>query len=95
MPDATLIFKDRYTYEDGDIVEMTIWQVPEPVPPGEHFLKYSLYYGRPGMRLVGYDNERGKGDHKHVGQRESKYRFSTVERLMADFLEDVEDMRNG
>ena len=95
MPDSILIFKDRYTYEDGDIVEMTIWRVPEPVPPGEHFLKYSLFYGRPGLRLLGYDNERGKGDHKHIGQLEHKYTFTIVEVLMADFLKDVEDMRNG
>jgi len=49
-----------------------------------------LFYGRDGIRLVGYDNERGKGDHKHIGNREIPYRFMTVEQLVADFLADVE-----
>lgn len=44
---------------------MVIWRVPSPVPPSAHRLKYSLFYGRPGVRAVGYDNERGKGDHRH------------------------------
>ncbi len=47
-------------YEDGSILEMVIWRVPDPVPPSTHDLKYSLFYGRPGVREVGYDNERGK-----------------------------------
>ena len=43
--------------------------------------------------LVGYDNERGKGDHKHFGGRETTYRFVDVDTLLADFLRDVEAMR--
>ncbi len=58
-----------------------------------HGLKYSLYYGRAGVRLVGYDNERGKGDHRHYGGREEPYEFSTPERLVADFLSDVARLR--
>ena len=42
------------------------------------------------MRIVGYDNERGKGDHKYLGEVESRYRFESVEKLVADFLSDVE-----
>ena len=95
MAKATLIFRDRYTFEDGDLVEMKIWRVPEPVPPGSHFLKYSLFYGRKGERIIGYDNERGKGDHRHVGNKEQDYRFRSVEQLIADFLTDVEKHRNG
>ena len=49
-------------YEDGAIVEVVIWRVPSPVSPSIHGLKYSLFCGRPGVREVGYDNERGKGD---------------------------------
>jgi hypothetical protein len=58
-----------------------------------HRLKYSLFYGRPGERLVGYDNERGKGDHKHLGDRELPYAFVSIERLLADFRADVEAIR--
>ena len=53
-------------------------------------LKYSLFYGRDGVRIVGYDNERGKGDHKHLGVMETRYRLVSVEKLVADFLADVE-----
>jgi hypothetical protein len=90
---AVLLFRERRLYDDGAILEMTIWRVPRPVPPSAHGLKYSLFYGRPGARIVGYDNERGKGDHRHVGAREEPYAFLSVERLVADFLADVERVR--
>jgi hypothetical protein len=54
-----------------------------------------LFYGRPGIREVGYDNERGKGDHRHLRGVESPYRFSTVEQLMSDFWSDVRALRGG
>jgi hypothetical protein len=63
------------------------------VPPSRHRLKYSLFYGRPGERVVGYDNERGKGDHRHYGDREQRYAFTSIEKLLADFKADVERMR--
>jgi hypothetical protein len=56
-------------------------------------LKYSLYYGRSGVREVGYDNERGKGDHRHFRGVEARYAFTTVEQLMADFWSDVQSLR--
>jgi len=73
-----------------DSLEMVIWKLPAPSAERPHGLKYRLFYGRDGIRLVGYDNERGKGDHKHIGNREIPYRFMTVEQLVADFLADVE-----
>lgn len=72
---------------------MVVWQVPQPVPPSEHPFKYRLVFVREGQRLVGYDNERGKGDHKHLGQRELSYSFVDIETLVADFLRDVEAMQ--
>ena len=90
---AKRVFYDRATFPDGAIIEMTIWQVPEPVSGSAHQFKYSLFYGYAGQRLVGYDNERGKGDHRYLGQTEQPYRFSSVEALMADFLADVQRAR--
>jgi hypothetical protein len=75
---------------DGGLVEMKIWRLPQASADRPHGLKYSLYYGRDGERIVGYDNERGKGDHRHYRGREEAYRFTSVEQLMADFLADVE-----
>lgn len=87
---AKRLFYDKATLPDGSIVEMVIWQLPQANAERLHGLKYSLFYGRDGKRIVGYDNELGKGDHKHVGTKESRYRFVSVEKLVADFLSDVE-----
>ena len=90
---ATRIFYDKMDFPDGAILEMTIWEVPEPISGSAHRLKYSLFYRRPGIRLVGYDNERGKGDHRHVESCEEPYVFTTPEALIADFLADVKILR--
>lgn len=90
---ARLIFHGRRLFDDGAIMEMRIWQVPEPVVASRHHLKYSLFYGFPGKRLVGYDNERGKGDHRHLDETELPYDFVSVEKLVADFLDDVRRLR--
>ena len=92
---AELLFHERIDYDDGSIVEMKIWRVPSPVPPTTHGVKYSLFYGRPGVRDVGYDNERGKGDHRHFKGAETPCVFSTVEQLMSDFWSDVRSLRGG
>lgn len=60
-----------------------------------HGLKYRLYYGKDGIRIVGYDNERGKGDHRLLGDQEGPYAFSTVEQLLSDFMADVHHKRGG
>lgn len=90
---AERLFYDKAVLPDGAIIEMVIWRVPEPVLPSTHGLKYRLFYGRDGERIVGYDNERGKGDHRHVRGRESTYRFISPEKLIADFLADVARIR--
>ena len=92
---ARLLFHERRLFDDGAIMEMKIWRVPEPVPPTRHALKYSLFYGYPGRRLVGYDNERQKGDHRHFGGRELSYEFVSIEQLVADFLADVRRIRGS
>jgi uncharacterized protein DUF6516 len=90
---AALIFRLKHELDDGAIVEMVIWRVPHRVAGSAHHFKYRLYYGRRGRRVVGYDNERSKGDHRHVRGREFPYRFNSPEQLIADFLADVEDVR--
>jgi hypothetical protein len=93
--EATLMFEDRAVYPDRAIAEMRIWQLPEPDSKRPHGLKYSLYYGCNGKRIVGYDNERGKRDHRHYRDREEPYAFTTVEKMVADFIDDVERERSG
>ncbi len=72
-------------------MEMVVWKVPLPVPPSGHAFKNRLAFVREGQRVVGYDNERGKGDHKHIDGREFQYRFIDIDTLMRDFLRDVEN----
>ena len=97
MAKATLLFSEKRVYEDGAIFQAKLWMLPgaKRVPGSTHTLKYSLYYGRPGQRLVAYDNESGKGDHIHRGEVETPYQFVSVEQLMADFLAEIRVLRGG
>lgn len=92
MP-AVLLHRERLEFDDGAVLEMVLWQTPEAVPGSRHRYKYRLYYGRAGRRIVGYDNERGKGDHRHRRGREEPYRFTTVDQLVGDFLAEVAEER--
>jgi hypothetical protein len=76
---ATLLLWENRTEASGRIIKIKIWRAPSPVPPSRHDLKYSLFYGAAGERIVGFDNERGKGDHMHVKGEERPYRFQGVE----------------
>ena len=91
---AARIFYDKAVLPNGSIVEMTIWQLPRASAERDQGLKYSLFFGRDGKRIVGYDNERGKGDHRHVHEVEYRYKFVSVEQLRADFLADVEKVKS-
>ena len=91
---ATLITEFKDVSEDGSIVQMIIWRLPVAVPPTEHGLKYRLVYVVDGVRVVGFDNERGKGDHCHLDGKELPYRFSTVEQLIEDFIKEVDKRRS-
>jgi hypothetical protein len=86
---AALIQNRRLHLRDGTIIQIRIWKLPIGNAERPHGSKYSLFYGRPGERIVGYDNERGKGDHRHYRDREERYAFTTMEKLIADFWADV------
>ena len=91
---AKKIYRDRFDYDDGMILEMTIWEVPNPVTGSLHGYKYSLFYGSAKHgRIIGYDNERPKGDHRHYGEHEESYHFLSPEQLMIDFITDVKQAR--
>ena len=78
---------------DGSILEIVIWKVPKPVPPTEHGYKYRAVYVVDGVRIVGFDNERGKGDHCHLDGKEWPYTFTSVDQLLEDFITAVETRR--
>jgi len=52
--------------------------------------EYRLAFVQAGECILRYDNAAGKGDHRHSARGESRYRFTTLDRLFADFEADVE-----
>ena len=90
---AELITRFKDITPDGAIIELVIWKVPQPVPPTEHGYKYSAFYVVQGVRVVGFDNERGKGDHCHIDGEEIPYVFNSVEQLIEDFISAVDARR--
>lgn len=95
MANAEKLLDVRAELDGGYILALRLWRVPEPVPPAAHSFKYALFFGRPGKRLVLFDNERGKGDHKHMLEVETPYLFTTPEKLIEDFQAAVHAVREG
>ena len=83
---AQLITRFKGITAEGAILELVIWKVPEPVPPTDHGYKYRAVYVVDGIRIVGFDNERGKGDHCHLDGKEVPYTFQGVDQLIEDFI---------
>jgi len=93
---AQLVIKDRIR-KGSVLVERVVWRVSSPVAGCSHYYKYRLYCGLNGATVVRYDNESGKGDHRHVGSRErlQSYLFTTLEQLFIDFEADVVRLPGG
>lgn len=91
---AELITRFKDVTDDGGVIELVVWRVPQPVPPMSHGYKYRAVYAVNGVRVVGFDNERGKGDHCHLHGRERPYRFTTVDTLVEDFIAAVDAARS-
>lgn len=91
MP-AELLLDERHVLGEAAFAELVVWRVPAPVRGSQHELRYRLALVVDGECVLRYDNEAGKGDHRHVGKKEYEYRFDSAERLIADFWADVEEM---
>ena len=91
---ATQLLDSRIVYAEEMFAELVIWQLQEPVAGATHQYKYRLAYVVRGECVLRYDNEAGKGDHRHFGNDQSQYVFRSVDRLVDDFLDDVERWRN-
>ena len=86
---AVQLVRTRITYSEDAFAELVLWQVPKPLDGSGHRFKYRLAYVVRGVCVLRYDNEVGKGDHRHFGGKESVYRFTTPEQLIADFQQDI------
>lgn len=94
--DTQLVIKDRVRKGDA-LIERVVWVLPVPVKGCTHPFKYRLYCGRNGATVVRYDNESGKGDHRHLGKNERQYAylFTTLEQLIHNFEADVIRLTGG
>lgn len=86
---AIALVRRRLIIAADAFAEIAVWQLPRPLPPSWHMFKYRLAYVVAGRCVLRYDNEFGKGDHRHAGGREKPYDFSTPEQLVADFEADI------
>ncbi len=93
MPRAELIVHRRVVEPDGSLVEIKIWRVPR-TPRQPQGFKYSLVYIAGEERILGYDNAHGR-DHRHVRGKGHPYRFVSPAELIADFLHDLREIREG
>ena len=91
---AVELVQTRISYSDKAFAELVLWQVPKPVAGSLHGFKYRLAYVVKGECVVRYDNELGKGDHRHFGQVERAYAFTTLDQLIADFQRDIARWNN-
>ena len=86
---AKLLFRRRIVVAESAFTELVLWHVPSPMRGSDHDYKYSLALVVDGLCVLRYDNEAGKGDHKHIGEAEFEYVFTDVDTLVSDFRNDV------
>lgn len=72
--------------------EVVLWHLPEPVPGSSHPFKYRLALVVNGECVLRYDNERGKGNHRHIGTREEAIEFTSLADLFDAFHAEMERM---
>ena len=86
---AIELVSTRITYSESAFAELVLWRLPKPIEGSPHGFKYRLAYVVRGECVLRYDNEAGKGDHRHFGGKERAYAFTTPEQLLADFQHDI------
>jgi hypothetical protein len=90
---AEALAQERHLLDEDAFVDIVVWRVPQPVKGSTHRLKYRLALVVAGTCVLRYDNETGKGDHRHAGDVETAYAFASYEELLADFWADVDAWR--
>jgi hypothetical protein len=90
---AELLMRTRVAVGEDAFAEFVLWRVPVPIRGSSHSYKYRLALVENGICTVRYDNETGKSDHRHIGEEEEAYRFTSVEQLIADFTAEIEKRR--
>ena len=91
---ARQLLNRRVVLAPNAFAEMVIWHLPHVQPGSAHPFKYRLAFVVDGECILRYDNEMGKGDHRHRAGRETSYVFTSVDALVRDFFNDVTRWRN-
>ena len=86
---AERLLDRRIVFGERRWAALVIWRVPAPLPGSKHVYKYRFAYVVNEICVLRYDNEAGKGDHKHVGERELSFEFVDPQKLLDDFLGDI------
>lgn len=86
---ALELLRTRIAFSETAFAELVLWRLPKPIIGSSHEFKYRLAYVVQGRCVVRYDNEAGKGDHRHFNDEESVYAFWTPEKLLSDFKRDI------
>jgi len=86
---AVRLISTRIAYSESAFAELVLWRLPNPLKGSAHKFKYRLAYVVRGECVLRYDNEVGKGDHRHFGKREGGYAFTAPDQLIADFQKDI------
>jgi hypothetical protein len=86
---AVELVRTRIVYSETAFAELVPWKVPKPVTGSTHLFKYRLAFVVNGVCVIRYDNEAGKGDHRHLNNQETPCTFTTPDKLIADFQNDI------
>ena len=87
---AHVLLDERVKQGEHSFARLRVLRVPGSVRGSTHLFKYSLSLVVDGVCVLRFDNEAGKGDHYHFGEKEVAYRFSTLPVLLDDFWRLVE-----
>jgi Family of unknown function (DUF6516) len=90
---AELLIDERHVLGEDAFVEIVVWRLPQPARGSTHRFKYRLALVQNGVCVLRYDNEAGKGDHRHVDDSEELYQFISPEGLLSDFWIEIEARR--
>jgi hypothetical protein len=91
---AALLLDERQILSPTAFVVLKVWRVPAPVRGSSQDLKYSFVLVENGQSVVRYDNEAGKGDHKHLPTGEVSVTFTSPAQLLNEFWADVDQWRS-
>ena len=88
--DAELLVDRLDPLRDDAFQQLVIWRVPTPVRGSTHSFKYRLELVVNDVCVMRYDNEAGKGDHKHIGEEQVPIDFVDLATLLDEFDADVD-----